>query len=88
MIRAVINNALIRPLEPLPAEWNDGREIVVEDAESSIFEDLDTWFRELQDLGTAEYDSGEWERVQEVLREADEQAKAQVRREMGSSTHR
>jgi len=36
-------------------------------------------------LGPAVYDPGEWERVQTILIEADEQAKALVRREMGSS---
>ncbi len=82
MIRAVIENGLIRPLEPLPAEWIEGRQVVVEDAESPGDEDLESWFRELQDFGPAEYDPGEWEQVQAILQEADEQSKALVRREM------
>jgi hypothetical protein len=83
MIRAVVENGLIRPVDPLPAEWSDGREVVVEDAESPGDLDLESWFRDLQDLGPAQCDPGEWERVQEILHEADEQANAVVRREMG-----
>ncbi len=83
MIRAVVEKGLIRPLEPLPAEWNEGREVIVPDADSSPLDDLDQWYRELQGLGPAEYDLGEHERLQAILQEADEQAKAMVRREMG-----
>jgi len=71
MIRAVVQNGLIRPLEPLPAEWTEGRRAVVEDADSTSVEELDGWYRELQRLGPAEYEPGEWQRVQAVLNEAD-----------------
>jgi hypothetical protein len=83
MIRAVVHNGLIRPLEPLPAEWTEGRHVVVEDADSTSVEELEGWYRELQRAGPAEYEPGEWEQVQAVLNEADIQAKAYVRREMG-----
>jgi len=59
MIRAVVQNGLIRPLEPLPAEWTEGRRVVVEDADSTSVEDLEGWCRELQRLGPAEYEPGE-----------------------------
>ena len=71
MIRAVVQNGLIRPLEPLPAEWTEGRRVVVEDADSTSVEELEGWYRELQRLGPAEYEPGEWQRVQAVLNEAD-----------------
>ncbi len=32
MIRAVVQNGVIQPLEPLPPDWRDGREVVVGDA--------------------------------------------------------
>ena len=83
MIRAIVQNGQIHPLEPLPAEWIEGREVVVEDAESTSVEELEACYRELQSLGPAEYEPGEWEHMQEVLNEADKQAKALVRREMG-----
>jgi hypothetical protein len=83
MIRAIVQNGQIRPLEPLPEEWNEGREVIVEDAELTTAQELEAWYRELQSLGPAEYEPGEWQHVQEVLNEADQQAKALVRHEMG-----
>src|SRR5262245_42739872 len=83
MTRTVVQNGLIHPLEPLPAEWNEGRHVVVEDADFSSVEELEGWYRELQRLGPAQYEPGEWQQVQAILNEADQQAKALVRREMG-----
>ena len=80
MIRAIIPNGQIRALEPLPAEWSDGREVTDEEAESVTPDDLDEWYRELQELGSAQYEPGEWEQIQAILDAADEQAKASVRR--------
>jgi hypothetical protein len=85
MIRAVVQNGLIRPLDRLPAAWVEGHPVIVEDTDAASDEDLDAWYLELQALGPAVYDPGERERVQTILIEADEQAKALVRREMGSS---
>ncbi len=82
-IRAIVQNGLIHPLDPMPAEWVEGHAVVVEDAESAPIEDLEDWYRELQRLGPADYEAGEWERVQAVMIEADDQAKAAVRRQMG-----
>jgi hypothetical protein len=83
MIRAIIQNGEIRPIEPLPADWRDGREVIVEEAERASTDDLDEWYRELQLLGPAQYEPGEREQVQMLLNEADVQAKALVRLEMG-----
>jgi hypothetical protein len=85
MIRAVIQDGQIRPLDPLPAEWLEGRRVIVEDAEPAPPDELEEWYRELEDLGPARYEPGEWERVQATLAEADERAKAEVRRQMGLS---
>ncbi len=82
MIRAVVQNGLIRPIEPLPAEWNEGRQVIVEDADFTSVAELEEWYRELQRLGPAEYEPGEWQQAQAVLNEANEQAKDLVRREM------
>jgi hypothetical protein len=83
MIRAIIQNGEIRPIEPLPADWRDGREVIVEEAERASTDDLDEWYRELQLVGPAQYEPGEREQVQMLLNEADVQAKALVRLEMG-----
>jgi hypothetical protein len=58
-------------------------EIDVEEDEHLSADNLEVWYRELETLGPAQYEPGEWEQVQLLLNEADEQAKALVRREMG-----
>lgn len=83
MIRAIIQDGQIHPLHPLPAEWSEGHQVIVEDAEPAQPDDLEEWYRELQELGPAQFEPGEWERVQATLAEADTMAKALVRREMG-----
>ena len=83
MIRAIIQNGEIRALEPLPAGWSDGRQVIVEEAAAVPPDDLEEWYRELQELGPAQYEPGERERVRVILQEADAQAKASVRCEMG-----
>jgi hypothetical protein len=85
MIRGIIQGGQIRPLDPLPAEWTEGRQVIIEDAEATPSDDLEEWYRELQELGPAQYEPGEWERVQATLAEADTLAKAMVRRQMGLS---
>jgi hypothetical protein len=83
MIRAIIQNGQIHPLDPLPPEWTEGRSVIVDDAESTPCNELEEWYRELQELGPARYEPGEWERVQASLAEADELARGMVRRQMG-----
>ena len=82
-IRAIIENGQIHPLDPLPAEWGEGRQVIVADAGAASSDDLDEWYRGLQGLGPARYEPGEWERVQATLAQADELARAEVRRQMG-----
>ncbi len=85
MIRAVVQNGLIHPLDPMPVDWIEGRVVLVEGTESDTTDDLATWYEELQLLGPAQYDPGEREQVRARLAEADAQAKEFVRREMESS---
>ena len=83
MPKAVLKNGVIFPLEPLPPEWADGRELSVESAtQDDEDEDFDAWFRELQML-VAPNDVTDLARVDRAIKEADEQAKALVRKEMG-----
>jgi predicted DNA-binding antitoxin AbrB/MazE fold protein len=84
MIRAVVQDGLLRPLDPLPLDWAEGHIVVVEDAESAISDDLDEWYEELNRLGPAQYAPGEREQIRAILAEADAQAKEFVRREMES----
>lgn len=81
MIRAILKNGSLEPLDPLPAEWQDGRELHVEEAEP-VPDDLDAWYRDLEAL-VAKLDPGDSRRIDAALRQADEEAKAVVRRQMG-----
>lgn len=81
MPKAVLKNGVIMPLEPLPPEWADGRKLVVEDADDDD-QDFDAWMTELESL-IAHNDPAELARIDKAIREADEQAKALVRKEMG-----
>ncbi len=85
MIRGIVQNGMIRPLDPIPAAWVEGHQVIVEDRDSTSSQDIDEWFNELRVLGPAQYEPGEWERVKAILMEADELAKEQARREMGLS---
>lgn len=85
MIRAIVQNGLIRPLDPIPPDWVEGHEVVVDVSDLASTLDVDAWYAELQKLGPAMYEPGEREQVQAILREADETAKDLVRSEMGLS---
>ena len=83
-IKAVVEHGIIRPLEPLPPDWVEGRALRVEVAEAQEeLEGPDTWSQEMDILTADLYTPEESTQIEETLREADEQAKAWVRREMG-----
>jgi hypothetical protein len=86
LIRAIVKNGGIQPLEPLPPDWEEGREVVVDDVgdqSTNGASDIGTWAEEMKKL-TAELDNTqEWNEIEAALAEADRQNKALVRREMG-----
>ena len=85
MIKAIVNNGTIEPLEPISTEWSDGQEVVVQETHGNSQEtpaELDRWYRELDALCVAS-DPEDDERLRTALAEAHEQAKAVVRRQMG-----
>jgi len=82
MPRAIVKDGMIYPIEPLPADWTDGHEVTVEDAKPDSPEAIDKWYAELEELAR-QIDPEDHRRLEEALAEADRQAKAQVRREMG-----
>jgi hypothetical protein len=79
MIRAVFKDGKIQPLDPPPSDWQDGRELIVEEAETTP-EDLDEWYRGVKEL-VAKIDPGDPARIEAALREQDADAKAWMRRE-------
>jgi hypothetical protein len=83
MPKAVLRNGVICPLEPLPPEWADGRELRIEPAfEDDEDRDLDAWYKELNAL-VAQNDPNELVRMERAIQFADEEAKAHVRKQMG-----
>ena len=86
MPRAVLDKGVIRPLEPLPADWRDGEELRVERADVTDLtaDEIDRDFAQLAALccqGNSEEDA----KLAAALDEAREQSKQQVRRSMGLS---
>jgi hypothetical protein len=76
-------NDAIRPLEPLPADWQEGQQLRVEKAEGETpVEAIDRDFALLATLFEASEpaDEEQWERA---LQDARRQAKEKVRRHMG-----
>ena len=83
MIRAVVKNGTIHPMEPMPPEWSDGREVVVEDAgPHKRREHIDQRYHELEATAAA-IDPEDDQRLQDAVAEVRRQAKEMARREMG-----
>jgi hypothetical protein len=83
MLKAVVSGGEIRPLEPLPADWQEGQQLRVEKAEGETsVEDIDRDFAVLATLCEAGEPADE-EQLERALQEARRQAKEQVRRHMG-----
>jgi hypothetical protein len=74
MPRAILRDGLIYPIEPLPPEWADGRELWVKEARPKTLDDLDKWAKELEAL-VAEIDPEDHKRIESAIAEADRQAK-------------
>ena len=55
MIRAILTNGTIQPLDCLPADWVEGQELRVDPVERprESAEDIDRWYQELESLCTA-----------------------------------
>jgi hypothetical protein len=83
MVKAIVSHGEIRPLEPLPTDWQEGQPLRVEKDESdSSVEDIDRDFAALANLCAASEPADE-EQLDRALQEAHREAKDQVRRQMG-----
>jgi hypothetical protein len=84
MIRAIFRDGQIQPLDPLPADWEEGRELqIIEGDPIDDPESIERWCRELESIKDRIEDPADWERFESALAEADRVAKDQVRKEMG-----
>jgi hypothetical protein len=82
MPRAILKGGVIYPIEPLPAEWGDGREVWVEDAEGDSAEAIDRRFAELEEAAR-QIDPADDERLEKAIADVRRHAKETARREMG-----
>lgn len=83
MIHGVVQHGGILPLDPLPAEWGDGRHVVIEDAGEVAPDEraeIEQWYADIETLGPAQYGPGERAALDNMLSEADREAKDSVRR--------
>ncbi|MGA2231931.1 MAG: hypothetical protein ABSH22_13625 [Tepidisphaeraceae bacterium] len=66
-IKAVLRDGRIQPLEPLPPDWSDGQELVVEEPDLSATESrIDEWERDLA-AATAQLPVEEHDRFRQAL---------------------
>jgi hypothetical protein len=84
MVKAVVSGGAIRPLDPLPADWQDGQQLLVDKADdgAATVEEIDRDFAVLATLCETN-DPADEEALERGVREARRQAKEQVRRHMG-----
>lgn len=81
-IRAILRNGAIKPVEPLPTDWAEGQELLVEGTDAPTAEDLRAWATELETAAT-QLPADEHERFENALEEVEHESKEAVRREWG-----
>jgi hypothetical protein len=81
MLKAILRQGVIVPLEPVPREWEDGAALEVLKAHAPP-DDIDAWAEFMNRL-CADSSTTDEETMRRAIEEHRRQAKAQVRREMG-----
>jgi len=82
-IKAILRDGRIQPLEPLPPDWAEGQELVVEEPEGAEGEaQILQWASDL-DKAAARIPAEEHERFLRALDEVERASKDAVRREWG-----
>jgi hypothetical protein len=84
MIRAIIKEGKLWPLDPLPEAWVEGRTVEIDGQVEDDADEIDRWCREVEEAAALTPDDPEdYRRLEAALAEADRVAKEQVRREFG-----
>jgi hypothetical protein len=83
MLKAVVQEGRIVPLEPLPEAWKEGTTLEINETENSAF-DIDTWAKEMNEL-CADVTPDDEDGMRQAIAEHRREAKEQVRREMALS---
>jgi len=83
MVRAVLKQGKIQPLDTLPESWEDGQELLIEEADVAPDpQALAAWSKEIEEAAESipeEEHTRFWAALEEIERESKEEA----RREMG-----
>jgi uncharacterized membrane protein len=83
MIRAVLRHGQIEPVEPLPADWAEGQELVVEQPDpAGVDAELAHWAQEM-DHTTAQLSAEEHECFRQALERIERESKDAVRKSWG-----
>jgi hypothetical protein len=81
MLKAMLREGVIVPLEPLPPEWEDGAALEVARVPAPQL-DIDAWANSMNQLCADSLGEDE-EAMRRAIVEHQKQAKAQTRRDMG-----
>jgi hypothetical protein len=82
-IKAVLRHGVIQPVEPLPADWADGQELVVEEPKADGADaEISQWAQEMESA-TAEIPAEEHDRFLQALDEIERESKEAVRKQWG-----
>jgi hypothetical protein len=81
MLKAVLHQGVIVPLEPLPGDWEDGATLEVIKSQGPPV-DIDAWAKLMNQL-CADSSPSDEEIMRRAIEEHRRQAKAQVGRDMG-----
>ncbi len=82
MVRAVLQNGEIRPLNPLPRDWQEGQSLLIEVELGDNPEEISAWAEEIEEAAKAIPDE-DHARFLEALAEQKQASKEMVRRQMG-----
>ena len=83
MLKAVLKEGEIVPLEPMPSEWHDGVILEIAVAESTDV-DIDAWASAMNRL-CSDSSADDEETMRRAIDEQRRQAKERTRRDMGLS---
>lgn len=84
-IRAVLRDGVIQPVEPLPPDWTNGQELIVEEPKRDPEDqEINQWAREL-DAAAAQIPAEEHEKFLEALEQVERESKDAVRKRWGQS---
>jgi hypothetical protein len=80
-IRAVLREGVIQPTEPLPPDWRDGQELVVEEPKRAVAnEEIELWERQVE-AAAEQIPAEEHDRFLRALDEIEQESKEAIRKQ-------